>query len=277
MSENSQDTNSEQSTQSSIENTFNEPIIEKQTPTMSSSTDCPDTLVSKPVETYDCVISKTEHETTIRPHVQPVSINVQHVSTSVQPASINVQPTLTTNQPVSINVQPTSTSVQSTSTNVVSKEIDQEIGSDSESFCDNFASLSYMDVQINLRLLSDVKEGEKLMVIDGKCITVDQRYIQSFRRYWTADSRERTLRFINHLIDTAKQYCNNAVLKIKSEENRQINLEKLINIQSLLRSASTGLGRMATTYAEDKRNLATIETYKSTITVFCDQDLKRTM
>lgn len=145
------------------------------------------------------------------------------------------------------------------------------VGSDA----DNFAELSYMDVQINLRLLADVKEGEKLMVLDETYITVDQRYGQLVRRYWSCDSRERTLRFINHLINAAKRYCKEAVDKVKKRENKQDNLEKLINIQSLLKSSMTGLSRMATTYAQDKKNSATIETYKSNITVFCDQDLKR--
>jgi hypothetical protein len=176
-----------------------------------------------------------------------------------------------------VNSNDISHSVQTLSTNVFTTlETDQPTSSDQES--DKFADLSYMDVQINLRLLSDIKEGEKLMVVDGRCITVDQRYVQMVRRYWTSDSRERTLRFINHLIIAAKKYCDEAVEKVKVCKNNQIkqdNLEKLINIQSLLRSSTTGLGRMATTYADDKRNLATINTFCSTISVFCDQDLKR--
>lgn len=154
---------------------------------------------------------------------------------------------------------------------VLISEVDQQLA-------DNFAVLSYMDVQINLRLLADIKEGEKLMMADNHCITVDQRYVQAVRRYWTADSREKTLRFINHLIIAAKNYCDDSVANIKTATVKQIqqdNLERLINIQSLLRSATTGLGRMATTYADDKRNLATIETFKADIAVLCDQDLKR--
>jgi len=138
-----------------------------------------------------------------------------------------------------------------------------------------FKQLSYTDVQINLRLLSDLKEGEKVMIVDQKYMQVDQRYGQSFRRYWTSDSRSRTLSFIGHVINWAKHYCNDAVEKINNNDQKQINMEKLINIQTLLRSALTGLSRISTTYSNDKHNLATIETYKSTIQTFCDHDLKR--
>lgn len=140
---------------------------------------------------------------------------------------------------------------------------------------EKFAVLSYMEVQINLRFLGDLKEGEKVMIDQGRFMQVDQRYAQAARRWWTSDSRVRSLRFISHLIESAKKYCGEAVEKIQRAESKQDNLEKLINIQSLLRNALTGLGRMITTYGDDKLNLATIETFRSTITVFCDQDLKK--
>lgn len=141
---------------------------------------------------------------------------------------------------------------------------------------EQFAELTYTAVQINLRILGDLKEGEKIMITDDKIyMQVDDRYMQSMRRHITADSRIRTLKFIAHVIDSAKNYCNDAVRKINCNDQKQINLQMLINIQSLLGNALTGLSRLATTYGNDKLNLAMIDTYKSTISVFCDQDLKR--
>jgi hypothetical protein len=141
---------------------------------------------------------------------------------------------------------------------------------------EQFADLTYAAVQVNLRILGDLKEGEKIMITDNKIyMQVDDRYMQSIRRHCSADSRIRTLKFIAHVIDSAKNYCNDAVQKIHCDEQKQINLQMLINIQSLLGNALTGLSRLATTYGNDKLNLAMIDTYKSTITVFCDQDLKR--
>ena len=138
-----------------------------------------------------------------------------------------------------------------------------------------FNDLSYEDVQINLRLLGDLKEGEKLMVTDGRYIQVDRRYVQGFRRYITSDSRSKSLNFINHVIYWSKKYCNDAVENINKNRNTQVNMANLINIQKLLGGAQTGLGRLLITYGDDKHNKATIETFISTISTFCDQDLKR--
>lgn len=139
---------------------------------------------------------------------------------------------------------------------------------------DEFTTLSYTDVQINLRLLSDLKEGEKIMV-HNNCMQIDQRYVQPIRRFFSSDSRDRTLQFIHHLINSTKKICNDTVDKVNHNVDKKINLEKLIRLQSLLKSASIGLGRMILTYKEDKLNLATIETYKASIDDFCDQDIKK--
>ena len=137
-----------------------------------------------------------------------------------------------------------------------------------------FQELSYEDVQINLRLLGDLKEGEKLMISGDRYVVVDQRYIQGIRRYLTSDSRIRSLDFISHVIIETKRYCEEAVKNINQNDYKQINLEKLINIQTLLTGALTGLGRMATTYNDDKLSRAKIETIATTVKTFCDRDLK---
>ena len=52
-------------------------------------------------------------------------------------------------------------------------------------------------------------------------------------------------------------------------------MEKLVGLQTLLNGALTGLGRLATTYNEDKLNRARIETIQGKIRTFCDLDLKK--
>lgn len=140
---------------------------------------------------------------------------------------------------------------------------------------DTFVDLTEADVQINLRLLGDIKEYEKIMIIDGRWMQVDQRYGQFYRRWWTKDSRARTLQFIDHVINNAKENCNIAVSKVRNNEDKQDNMTKLLDLQALLSGSMTGLGRMKSTYGDDKHNRATIETYIARIRTFCDQDLKK--
>ncbi len=139
---------------------------------------------------------------------------------------------------------------------------------------DGFDNLTYEDIQVNLRLLADLKEAEKLM-IDGKYITVDQRYIQTVRRWLTADSRHRSILFIDHVINETKRYCEEIVKLIKEDVHHKENMEKLLGLQSLLNGSQTGLSRLATTYNDDKLNRARIETIQNKIKTFCDLDLKK--
>ena len=143
----------------------------------------------------------------------------------------------------------------------------------------DFKDLSYSDVQINLRMIQDFDEGDHAMIIDGKCLQVDKRFFPSIRRsnmllIGTNDSRDRTVDFIEHVIDWSKKYCDEAVKKIDKNEDRQSNFKKLINLQTLLSAAKTGMSKLATTYRDDKLITAKLETLRSTIERFCDDDLK---
>jgi hypothetical protein len=152
-----------------------------------------------------------------------------------------------------------------------SKMFDNNVVNDDQQ---QFKHLSYIDVQVNLRLIADLKQGEKVMIINKSRMEVDRRYFQQLRRFMSNDSRNTTLEFIDHLINETKKYCDEAVNNIKQNINTKINMEKLINLQSLLKSSITGLGRILLTYDDDKYNKATIETYSSKIQTICDQDLK---
>jgi hypothetical protein len=142
---------------------------------------------------------------------------------------------------------------------------------------EKFPMLSYTEVEANLRFLSDIKEGEKIMIdSDRKTMMVDQRYFfQSIRRGMFNDSRFRTLLFTQHMIDNTKRYCAGAVHNIKQDIDYKDNMQKLLKLQGLLRTAGDGLGRLLITYSDDKQSKAKIGTYIDTIRVFCDQDMEQ--
>ena len=146
-------------------------------------------------------------------------------------------------------------------------ELDFEVPAEIESS----TNLSFDDIQINLRLLCDIKENEKLM-IDDKYITIDQRILQSIRRQMSADSRTKTLAFIDNIINDTQHFCMKLLHKnhmCQKEDN-----EKLTQIQTLLNGSLIGLSRLALTYASDKLSRAKIETIQSNIRTFCDLYLK---
>jgi len=135
--------------------------------------------------------------------------------------------------------------------------------------------INVQDIQINLRLLGDVKENEKLMVSENKYLMVDGRPLQLIQRWWSDDSRSRTIEFINQLIGCTKEYCESIVLKIEENQHNKENFEELLRFQGLLNSSIIGINRLTVTYGNDKLSRAKLETIISKIRTFCDMDLKK--
>ncbi len=143
-----------------------------------------------------------------------------------------------------------------------------------------FKDLDYDDIQINLRVITNLNEGEKIMIINDKHMQPENRYFSGFiMRGWSGDSVETTLQFIDHLIEETKKQCDEVVVLINSNSSntdiKQYNLNKLIDTQTLLKSSINGLNKLATTYKCNQLNVATIDTQIATIRTFCDQDLKK--
>jgi hypothetical protein len=159
----------------------------------------------------------------------------------------------------------------------VSSEGHSEKDSETSEQVDNvdFSELSYEDVQVNLRVLADLKEGEKLMIGFNKFLMVDQRIGQSVRRWLSSDSRMRTIDFIEHVINEANRICKSIVCSIEGGFGIKENMEKLNRFQQLLTQSLIGLGRHTTTYSDDKLSRARIETIQDKVRTFCDLDLKK--
>lgn len=138
-----------------------------------------------------------------------------------------------------------------------------------------YIQMTLDEIQINLRVLGDLKENEKLLIAD-KFLTIDQRYIQTLRRWMTADSRDKSIQFINNIISETQRVCLQIVDCVERHENPKENIEQLLRFQGLLNGALSGLGRLCITYCDDKLSKAKIETIQSNIRTFCDIHLKRT-
>jgi hypothetical protein len=140
-----------------------------------------------------------------------------------------------------------------------------------------FCRLSFEDIQVNLRLLSDLKEGEKLMITENRYAVVDNRYINSLWRMISSDSRLKSFDFIIHVIQETQNYCNNTVNNINNNIETEKNMKKLVNLQSLLEQTIEGLTRLTETYSDDKLSRAKLRTIQKTITTFKEQDLDQAL
>lgn len=137
---------------------------------------------------------------------------------------------------------------------------------DSDDYDIQFPKLSYNDMQINLRLLCDIKEFEKIIVND-RYMLIDQRFLQGVRRYLSSDSRAKTIGFIEHVINETIDHCK-SIINAKEAGSKIDNVEQLFSLQTLLNGTIVGLSRLSVTYGDDKLCRAKIETIQSNIRTF---------
>jgi hypothetical protein len=142
----------------------------------------------------------------------------------------------------------------------------------------DFPPLDYEKIQVNLGLLGDLDQDEKLHIsLDGTRMYVDGRFFNTARRWYSGDSRTKTLRFIKHLYCETEKLCESIVDHVKANDYPKENTEKLMNLYGLIQGSSRGLDRLNITYADDKWCLSEIRTIKKGYEAYCDRTLKETI
>lgn len=117
--------------------------------------------------------------------------------------------------------------------------IDNNSNVDIES--NEFDILNYDDVVLNLKILSKIKEKEKL-IISNKLFNIDKRYCQGLVRFMTDDNRQDMLKHLNlillHSFKILEDYC--------------FVQEKKITLIEDLKKAISGLSCLKFTYKDDE-------------------------
>ena len=70
------------------------------------------------------------------------------------------------------------------------------------------SNLNIETVVLNLKLISKIKQNEKL-IIDNKIIKVDVRILQNIRRWLTSDGRDESIDYVEFIISETIAYINN--------------------------------------------------------------------
>ena len=107
------------------------------------------------------------------------------------------------------------------------------------------------DIILNLKLISKIKQNEKMSVVD-KVLKVDTRFIQPIFRWYTSDNRTDTITFIERVINTA--------LIAAYEEDA---------IQKEFSSVLHGLDNLSATYKLDNLIVSKIDILKDKIVRQC--------
>ncbi len=106
--------------------------------------------------------------------------------------------------------------------------------------------LNLEDVFVNLRLISKINQGEKLLQYN-KHINIDTSYLQLITRWFRGASRTESIGFIQKVLAKAFEFSDK-LIEDKSEESAQ----KLLRLNTDLKNSLEGLTNLKITYMYDK-------------------------
>lgn len=118
--------------------------------------------------------------------------------------------------------------------------------------------LKIYEVILNLKLISKIKQNEKMVVIN-KILRVDQRPFQTIFRWYTADNRLDTLHFIELVVNSAFCCLDTSDDTVYKDE---VIKKELLNIL-------TGLDNLRATYKLDTFIVSKIDILNEKITRMC--------
>tara|TARA_B100000886_G_C20414076_1_gene488461 strand:- start:49 stop:471 length:423 start_codon:yes stop_codon:yes gene_type:complete len=125
------------------------------------------------------------------------------------------------------------------------------------------SNLNIETVVLNLKLISKIKQNEKL-IIDNKIIKVDVRILQNIRRWLTSDGRDESIDYVEFIISETIAYINN----LPDDNNLVYSKSKLIEELS---NTSNGLDNLKSTYKIDNIITSRIDILKEKINNMCNK------
>ena len=136
---------------------------------------------------------------------------------------------------------------------------------------------TYDDILINLKLIGQLKEDEKLRIYNNS-IDIDNRYAQSIMRLLYGDSRDATVEFISGLVMASKMQSHKLLDQIDPSDSTTDNKDlkhKLNNLTSDLTSCLNGLDKLKITYRNDHVFRSKIEVIADRIRVIIENNMNR--
>ena len=121
------------------------------------------------------------------------------------------------------------------------------------------------DVILNLKLISKIKQNDKMIVVN-KVIQVDHRLFQPLFRWYTSDNRSETFNFITLII-------NKGIENLSSEKKEDVIYSKDFIKKELL-NCLEGLENLGATYKNDILISSKIDLLKDKIKKICNFENK---
>ena len=114
-------------------------------------------------------------------------------------------------------------------------------------------------LMVNLKVLSDVKRYDKLMILPDDKLNIDKRYCQSIVRAWSGDSRDADLTVLQKMIKSAEYYSKKLIKDVEADTNNFNARASLTSLTEHLGNGKLGIKKMIITYKDDKGFVAKLQ------------------
>lgn len=127
--------------------------------------------------------------------------------------------------------------------------------------------LSYDFLLINLKLLSNLGKDEKLLNNFGS-LDIDNRYLPTFRRWFTSDSRANTYEMLKKIINSADYHSELLIKQLMDDKKNNTDVKhKLDILTSDIIGAQTGFRNLIITYRDDEAFLSKLDLCTDSLSV----------
>ena len=117
--------------------------------------------------------------------------------------------------------------------------------------------LTYDHLLVNLKLLGRLGKDEKLLNNFGN-LDIDNRYLPTFRRWFTSDSRTNTFDMLRKITTSADHHSELLIDKLKETRDADVK-HKLDVLTSDIIAAQTGFRNLIITYRDDESFLSKLD------------------
>jgi hypothetical protein len=117
--------------------------------------------------------------------------------------------------------------------------------------------LTYDHLLVNLKLLGRLGKDEKLLNNFGN-LDIDNRYLPTFRRWFTSDSRTNTYDMLKKITNSADYHSELLIEQLKENNDTDIK-HKLDVLTDDIIAARTGFRNLIITYRDDETFLSKLD------------------
>ena len=122
----------------------------------------------------------------------------------------------------------------------------------------DWPKLSLDDINISLKVVSDLPKSTKLRVKNNCHLAAEESYFPSLARYTDSQKRDKIISYIYHMCTETERQMNEIILNIRINQNREININ---NLKQLMYNLSTFLHRydnMRSVYNSDSTSYTSL-------------------